>query len=87
MKSRKESELTSRWNSDVLSFKRYSRANKSSVSTSVSKRILRGFPSTIFTQAPDKMINTKATQNIIENILWSIYKSGQKHEKACKEES
>lgn len=39
-------ELTSKWNSDLLSFKMYKRANKSSVSTSVSKIIRRGSPST-----------------------------------------
>ena len=81
----KKSYNNERWwtcksNSDLLSFKRYKIAKKSSVSTSVSRRILWGLPSTDCPSPPKTtpIIKTMTTQRILRNNIFSIWTATQK---------
>jgi uncharacterized protein YktA (UPF0223 family) len=75
--TRKAKGLTSNSNSDLLSFKRYKRAKKSSVSTSVSKRIRCGFPPSVHRLAlasSRTLINTTTAKRYLRNIF-SLFQS------------
>ena len=70
--------ITSNSNSDLLSFKRYKRAKKSSVSKSVSKRIRRGWgrglPSMVCKLAKTSKRSTiKTTQKFFFNTILSVF--------------